>query len=91
MIGFLIGTKLGRALGLAVAVLVLLGSAYTFVDHRATQRALQGVTEADIKRADEIRDTARETRRRNEERNSNLSDDELDRRLFDLRGGSGIN
>jgi len=86
MIGFLIGTKLGRSLGLAVAVLALIMGVYGYGYLTGADGVKKRVIEADIKRADDIRDTARETRRRNEERNSNLTDDELDRRLLDLRG-----
>ena len=73
-------------MSVAVVALALLGGVYTYGRLGGASAVREAVKEADIKRADEIRDQARETRRRNEERNPDLSDDDIDRRLLDLRG-----
>lgn len=86
VISWLIASRLGRAVGAAVAVLAAVAGVYGYGYLSGADEAKNKVRDADIKRADDIRETARETRKENEERNGTLSDDDIDQRLRDLRG-----
>jgi hypothetical protein len=81
----------GRHIGGALAVIALLGGVYAYGRSDGASAVREAVTEADRERADEIREQAIKTRRANEERNRTLTDDDLERRLLDIRGRKSAN
>lgn len=86
MIGWLLGTRLGRFLAAAGAVALAIGAALLTGRSQGRRGALTDVKAKDAAQGNEIRRRVAVTKENHDEIIDSISDDTLDERLRELRG-----
>lgn len=85
MWAWLIGSRIGRALGSLLAGLAFIGSVFLAGRRKGSQAAKQRLSQQDQDRADKIREAADKAKERHDDEVGNLSDADLDKRLREVR------